>query len=105
MCLRLRQFFICTARGRYIIITEGGDLRLPPPEHSKIVYCYQYHYEPVSSGGEASRVMGVQSVVEIGRLGLGRDADYGLGGGTDGGGGVDGRDGDEDGLTRWEDNA
>ena len=29
----------------------SGNLRLPPPEHSHTVYCYQAHYEPVSGGG------------------------------------------------------
>ena len=32
-------------------VTGGGDLRLPPLEHSHTVHCGQSHYGPVSSGG------------------------------------------------------
>ena len=90
-------------------VTGGGYLRLPPPEHSHKVHCSQAHYGPVSGVGEASGVTGGQSVAGTGRIGLGMDADGGLGGGTDKGGRGDGRDGDGDGygygdgLTRWED--
>ena len=43
-------------------------------------------------------------MVGAGRFGCGGDADGGPGGVTDVGGGVDGRDGDGDGISRWEDN-
>ena len=68
-------------------VTGGGYLRLPRPEHSHTVHCYHAHYVHVSCGGEASGVMCGQAVVRAGRLGLGGDADSGLGGGTGGGGG------------------
>ena len=60
----------------------GGDLRLPPPEHSCTVNCDQYHYGPVSGSGEASRIMCAQAVAGTGHLGLGRDDDGGSGSGT-----------------------
>ena len=58
-------------------VTGGGDLHLPPPEHSFAVHCNRAHYGPVSGGGEASGVTGGQAVVGTGRLGLGWDADGG----------------------------
>ena len=47
--------------------------------------------------------MSVQAVVRNRCLVLGRDADVGLGGGTDRGVGGDIKGGDGDGLNRWED--
>ena len=69
------------------MITGGEDLCLLPPEHSLTVYCDQAHYGPVSGGGVEDGVKGVQLVVGAGRIRLGGDADGGLGGGTDEGGG------------------
>ena len=57
----------------------------------------------MSGGGDASEVMGGQSVVGIRQLGLGRDTDSGLEGGTDGRGLGDGWDGDRYGLKKWKD--
>ena len=85
--------------------TGGGDLRLLLPYHSCTVQYNQDHYGPLSGGGESSGVMGGQLVVVTRRLGLGRDADVRLGGGTDGGGGVDGWDGDRYRPNRWKDTA
>ena len=65
-------------------ITEGGDLCLPPIEHSRTVYCGQAHYIPMSVVGAEDWVMGGQEVVGAGRIGLGGDVDSGLGGITDG---------------------
>ena len=39
-------------RGR---ITGGGDLRLPPTEHSLTVHFNQAYYRPVSGGGTEAR--------------------------------------------------
>ena len=90
-------------RGR---ITGGGDLRLPPSEHSHIFYCKQDYYGPVSGGGSEAGVEGSQLVVVAGRTGYGGDVDGGWGGVTDGAGGEGGRyrNGDRYGLSRWEDN-
>ena len=60
-------------------ITGGGDLFLPPPEHSHTVHCDQDHYVPVSISVESSGVMGVKLVVGKRRIGPGRDLDRGLG--------------------------
>ena len=57
-----------------------GYLHLPPPEHSRTVHYYQAHYGSVSGGGEASVVVGVQSVVITVPHGLARDANSGSGG-------------------------
>ena len=64
-------------------ITVGGYLCLPPPEHSCTIHCNQVQYGPVSRDGEASRVMGVQSMVVAVKLVLVRDVDGGSGGGTE----------------------
>ena len=64
-------------------ITGGGYLHIPPLEHSHTVHCNQDHYGPISGGGAESGVKGVQAVVGAGWLGIGGDADGGLGGGTD----------------------
>ena len=45
-------------------ISGGGDLRLPPPEHSFTVYCDQAHCVPVSGIGSEAGVKGDQAVVE-----------------------------------------
>ena len=82
-------------------ITGGGDLRLPPPEHSCIGHSDQAHYVPVSGSDVGYWATGGQAVVGSGRLRLGGDADGGSGGRTDGGGVGYGRDGDRDGLNRW----
>ena len=50
-----------------------------------------------------SGVKGGQTVMVTGRIGLGKDEDGGLGGGSYGGGGGDGQGGDGDGLNMWED--
>ena len=44
-------------------ITREVDLRLPPPEHSRTVYCDQAHYGPVSDGGSEAWVKGGKAVV------------------------------------------
>ena len=84
-------------------ITLVGYLRIIISEHSITVYCDQYHYGPVYGVGEASGFMSVRAVVRNRCLVLGRDADVGLGGGTDRGVGGDIKGGDGDGLNRWED--
>ena len=81
-------------------ITGGGDLCIPPSDHSHPVHCNQAHYGPVSGGNIEARVKGGQAVVRSVQIGLGGDVDGGLGGRTDRGGGVYGQDGD--GLNRWE---
>ena len=58
-------------------VTGGGDLHLPPPEHSLTVQCNKTHYGPVSGGGETSGVTSVQAVVGAGSLGMGGDVDSG----------------------------
>ena len=82
----------------------GGDLHLLPPEYGCTFYYDQAHYGTVSSGGEETGDMGVQSVVITGRVGCGGDVDGSLGGGTDRGGGGYGRDEGGDRLSRWDDN-
>ena len=37
----------------------GGDLCIPPPEHSRKVYCDKAHYLPVSGGGEETGAVGL----------------------------------------------
>ena len=41
-------------------ISGGGDLSLPPPEHSHIVYYNKAHYGPVSGGRAEAEVKGDQ---------------------------------------------
>ena len=60
----------------------GGDLHLPPPEHSRTVQCKQAHYGPVSGSGAATGAMGIQVVAGTGQGVCGGDEDSGLGGGT-----------------------
>ena len=85
--------------------TAGGeDLCLPLPYHGHTVHSDQAHYGPVSCGGAETRDKGIQAVVGTGRRGPGRDADGGLGGRTDGGGGGYGREVDGDVLNQWGDN-
>ena len=72
----------------------GRYLRLPPSEHSHTVYCNQAHYGTVSGGRADTKAKDVQLVVGEGQGGCGGYADGGLGGGTDGRGGVDGRERD-----------
>ena len=74
-------------------IAGGEELRLPPPEHSHIVYCKQAYYGTVYGGRAQARVKDGQAVVVAGRIGFGGDVDGRLGGGTDRGGGGDGQDG------------
>ena len=76
--------------------TGGGDLCLLPPEHSRIVYCYQSHYGPVSGCGADIGATCLQVVVGAGRGGCGGDVDGVSGGGTDEGEVRDGRYGDRD---------
>ena len=85
-------------------IAGDGDLHIPPPEHSRTVYCGQAYYGPVSGGGAEAGVKGDQAVVGAGLIVCGGDADGGSGVGTDGRVGGDEQDGDGDGLSRWEDN-
>ena len=66
-------------------LVGGGDLSFPPQEHSCTVHCNQYHYGPVSGGGEAYWVTGGQALVETGWIGPGRNADSILGGVMGGG--------------------
>ena len=77
-------------------VTGGGDLSIPPPEHSRIFHCNKSHCGTVYGGVDASGVMGVKVVVIAVRLGLGGDAEGGSRGGKGGGMGEGGRDGDED---------
>ena len=56
------------------------------------------------SGGADTRAKSVQAVVVTVQSGCGGDAYGGLIGRTDGWGGGDGRDGDGDRLSQWEDN-
>ena len=58
----------------------------------------------MSGDGADTGSTGIQAVVGSGRGGCGGKADRRLGGGTDGGGGGYGRDGDGGRLSRWEDN-
>ena len=51
-----------------------------------------------------TKATGLQTVVVAGQGGYGEDADGGLGGGTERGGGGDGRDGDDNILSWWENN-
>ena len=62
--------------------TWGGDLRLPPPEHSLSVHQDQVHYGPVSFGRYMPRDKGFQAVVGAGGPLIGGEADGGLVGGT-----------------------
>ena len=62
-------------------ISGGGDLRLPPPEHSFTVYCDQAHCVPVSGIGSEAGVKGDQAVVESVRT---RCEGGGVGGGLGG---------------------
>ena len=78
------------------VIAGGGDLLLPPPEHSGTVYCNQAHYGPVSSSGAKSRVKVDQEVVVSGRVGCAGNADGDIGGGTEGRGGADRTETDTD---------
>ena len=85
-------------------VAGGGYLRLPPPEHIHTVYCDQAHCVIVSGVGADSGVEVGQAVVGAGRTGFGGYAVGGSGVVMDGGGVGNGRDGDRDGLSQWEDN-
>ena len=67
--------------------TGGGYLHLPPPEHSRALYCNQAHYGPVFGGRAMPGYKGLQAVVGAGGPILGGDADGGLEGGKIGEGG------------------
>ena len=58
---------------------------------SALGHCDQAHFGPVSSRGAETGSKDAQAVVGTGRGGCGRDADGGLGGGTDRGEGGYGR--------------
>ena len=58
----------------------GRDLSIPQSKNSCTVHCDQDHYVPVYGVRYMSNVTGVQAVVGIGQIGLGRDADGVLGG-------------------------
>ena len=62
----------------------GGDLSIPPLEHSRTVYCDKSYYGPISGGGLEAGFKGVQAVVRTGQGGCGGYSDGGSGGGTDG---------------------
>ena len=68
-------------------IIGGGDLRLPPTEHSCTVHYNQAHYVPVFGGSAEAGVKGGQVVVGAGRLRLGDDVS-GVSGGETGRGRV-----------------
>ena len=78
-------------------IAGCGDLHPPTPEQSHRVYLDQAHYGPVYGGISEAEIKGDQEVLGEGRIGCGRDADGGLGGGY-------GRDGYGYGLSWWEGN-
>ena len=86
------------------VITGGGDICLPHPEHSCTVYCNQTQYVYMYSSGATSGVKGGQVVVVSGRLELGGDANGRSGGGTDRGDEGDKRDRDGNRLNWWEGN-
>ena len=48
----------------------GGDLHLPPLEHSRTFHCDQAHYGRMSGGGAEAGVKGGQAVVGAARLEL-----------------------------------
>ena len=79
----LPPYGVCDDVGR---VAGGGDLRLPPPEHSHTVYCNKAKYRPVFGGEMEARAEGDKEVVGTGRFGFGEDADSGSGGGKDRGG-------------------
>ena len=64
-------------------LVGGGELRLPPSGHSRIVYFYQANNGPVSGGKTEAGARGGKEVVGTGRFGFGGDVDGGLGGGSD----------------------
>ena len=68
-------------------VPEGGDLRLPAPEHNHIVHYDRDNYGPVYGGKEASKVTSGQLVVGAGMIGIGGDMDISLEGRTGRGGG------------------
>ena len=80
-------------RGGY---TGVGDIHHPPPEHSRTIYCNTDNYGPVSGGGVAPRVKGVEAVMVSGGPGSMGETDggsYGRIGNIGEGGRVDwGRD-------------
>ena len=81
----------CNGGGRF---TGGGDLRLPPTEHSHTIYC-DYTYCVTMSGGEAEAGgKGGNAMVVTRGFGFVGDADSRPGGGADRGVGEDGWDGD-----------
>ena len=65
--------------------TGGGDLRLPPPEHSCTVYCDNADYGPMSGGKVEAKAKGGNKMVGTGGFGFGGDADGVPGGRIDGG--------------------
>ena len=72
-----------------------GDLRLPPQEHFRAVYCDWAYYGPVSGGEAEARAKGGNAVLGTGGSVFGGDADGDPGGGAYGGvyrwyGGCDG---------------
>ena len=70
----------------------GGDIHLPPTEHGRIVHCYRAHYGTVFGGRAETKGEDIQAVLRTERVGCGRNADGGSGGGTDRGGGEYGKD-------------
>ena len=80
----------------------GGYLHLPPPEHSRTVYCNYEHYGPVSDGRVETVTAGIHAVFGSGRGGHGGGADNGSADGKNGREREDGRDSDRDGqLIRY----
>ena len=82
----------------------GGDIRLPPPEHSHTFYCDQTHNETLYGGIKEAGFKGEKSLVVSGRNGYGGDAYGGLVGRTDGGGTGDIQDRNRDRVSQWEEN-
>ena len=85
-------------------LAGGRYLRLPPPEHSCTVYFDQTNYGPVSDKKTEAGSKGGNKMVGTGRFGIGGVVDGVPGGGTDIGGGGDGRERDSNGrLIKWDD--
>ena len=84
-----------TCRGNGVVGHTGVvDIRRPPTEHSRTIYCNTDNYGPVSGGGVSPRVKGVEAVMVSGGPGsmgetdggsYGRIGNRGEGGRVDGG--------------------
>ena len=71
--------------GVHIVV---GDICIPPPEHSRTIYCDKSHYGPVSGDGAEPWGKGVEAVVGSGGLGTegvaDGSSDIGIGTGVEG---------------------